>query len=63
MWNQIVSKTTTQGLPYAPYDTVAAVFLNSIPAKPAVYQQASLMASEFLMIIIKILVNHFYDFH
>ena len=43
-------------------DTIAPVFLNSIPAKPAVYQELSRPASE-LMIIINISVNHFYDFH
>ena len=43
--------------------TIAAIFLYSIPAQPAVYWKLSLIASEIFMIIIKILVNHFYDFH
>ena len=59
MPNQIVSKTAMQKRPYAHYDTIVAVFLNSIPAKPAVYQELSRTASP----IIKISVNHFYDFH
>ena len=63
MPNQIVSKTPTQGRPYASYGTTAAVFFNSIQAKPAVYHEPSRVASQFLMIIIKISVNHFYDFH
>ena len=63
MPNQIVSRNATQGCPYAPCDTIATVFLNSIPAKPAVYQELSRTASQFLMVIIKISVNHFYDCH
>ena len=45
-----------------PY-TIAAAFLYSIPAQPAVYWKLSRPASEIFMIIIKISVNHFYDFH
>lgn len=63
MSNQIVSKTTTQGRPFAPYDTIVAVFLNSIPAKPTVYQELSRTVFQFLNIIIKISVNQFYDIH
>lgn len=46
-----------------PYVTIVAVFLNCLPAKPAVYQELSGTASQFLMIIVKVLVNHFFDFH
>ena len=42
--------------------TIATVFVNSIPAQSAVYQKFSCTASEIFMIIIKISVNHFYDF-
>ena len=62
MPNQIASKTAMQDC-HAPSDIVVAAFLNSIAATPAAYQEPSRTASQFLMIIIKILVNHFYGFH
>ena len=60
MTNQIVSNCNAKAFPYY---TIAAVFLNSIPAKPTFYSELFRTASQFLMIIIKILVDYSYDFH
>lgn len=43
-----------------PYVTIVAVFLNCLPAKAAVCQELSDTASQFLMIIVKVLVNQFF---
>ena len=43
--------------------TIVTLFVNSIPAQLAVYQKFLRKAPESFIIIIKISVNHFQDFH